>query len=367
MRTIGALRAPAPASGVVKRLADSVLEAAAENPDHSQVGRAAAAAELRARGLSPRPWRLGVPGFVRAADLARGERLFFGWGRAVRTWSGMLVYIPLVGVLLAATIVEATKTNLIVMSDDLYGVLGASVLIPLLTWLIASAFRRKPARVLLLRKFNVRALAGPLERMMAAELRPYGHIASLSDKHIRHDRFGWLSTAMLSFSNPLAAIWFVIGAPVRLIWRWFDRSRMGPALVLNARDYRNLARRLRDRIGLNLQVAFSERESFLIRTSDAWWRLVVRLLIDSADVIVVDLSQVSEGTAWELDAIRSENAGARCVFTALADKDEAAARALASWGFANPRHLYAPDGHMRDRASFRAAMAGAMGATHAPA
>ncbi len=382
MRTLAGLRAVKPDHGALAPLDGEALSAAAENPDHSEAGRAAAAEAARERGLERKRWRLKVPGFIRPAHLARGELLFFGWGRAVRVWSGRVVYLSFLLILALAFMAEFLRDGSLRLSpsytagdqavfahviEEVWGPsIGMVTLAALLVWLFASAFRRKPARALLLRKFNVRALSVPLERMMARELRPYGHIASLSDKHIRHDTWGWVSTAILSISNPLAAMWFVIGAPVRFIWRLFDRSRMGPVTVLNARDYRNLARRLRDRVGLNLQIALGSKEAFLIRTSDAWWRIVVRLFMDSSDAIIVDLSQVSDGTAWELDVIREENAAARCVFVSLWGKAEEAQAALTRLGFANACFAYAPDGEMQRRGEFRAAMLAAMRATHAP-
>ena len=376
MRTLAGLHAAKLDHGALAPLDGVGLSAAAENPDHSEAGRVAAAEAARDRGLELSRWRLRVPGFISPADLVRGELLFFGWGRAVRVWSGRAIfaYFALILVTAALTPDQAPMTTetrfwidvagMRFDSDDVFAVLGLVGLSVTAIWFFASAFRRKPARVLLLRKFNVRALSMPLERMMARELRPYGHIASLSDRHIRHDTWGWLSMAMLSLSNPLAALWFVIGAPVRFVWRLFDRSRMGPVIVLNARDYRNLARRLRDRIGLNVQIATGSKEAFLIRTSDAWWRMVVRLMMESSDAILVDLSQVSAGTAWELDVIREENAAARCVFVSLWGKAEEAQAALARLGFANTCFHYAPDGEIQRRAEFRAAMLGAMRTTH---
>ncbi len=397
MRTQSALRAPDPAPDALRRLSDRALRAAAHNPDHSEAARAAAEAELRARNLSADRWRLTVPTFIRATDLDKGDKLFFGWGRALRVWSGASVFAALLLIFAAAfwmtvqteaserclregtcqgEIIEFTLTGEAAeawaevepgwhVDDAIYGAIGLTVLVPLVIWLLASILRRKPARVLLLRKFNRRDLAEPLERMIAHELRAYGHVASLSDKFIRRDYFGWVQMALLSLTNPLAAIWFVIGLPVRFVWRLFDRSAMGPATVTSARDYRNLARRLRDRIGLNAQVAMVSKEAFLVRTSDAWWKMVVRLLMDSCDAIVVDLSQVTAGTAWELDVIAEENAAKRCVFVALWGKLEEAEAALAARGIAAAVHHYAPDGEMQRRRPFRAAMLDAMRATHA--
>lgn len=393
MRTRDGLRAPEPALDDVRRLSDRELRAAAQNPDHSEAGRAAAEAELRARNVSTDRWRLSVPGFIRAKDLEKGERLFFGWGRNVRVWSGALVFWSLlamfavaffevrreearldsVGAEIARCIDTAScsTAELAELAGDssayppVLAMLFAAVFgLSLLVWFAVTCLRRKPARMLLLRKFNKRELAEPLSRMLARELRPYGHVASLSDKFIRRDAIGGMQMGLLAIGNPLAAAWFVLGMPIRFIWRLFDRSAMGPAVVLNARDYRNLARRLRDRVGLNAQVALVSKEALLVRTSDAWWRMVVGLLADSSDAIIVDLSQVSAGTAWELDLIREEGSEARCVFVSIWGKLDEAEAALAARGIASPVFHYAPDGEMQRRDQFRAAMLAAMRATH---
>lgn len=383
MRTLGFLR-PASldlrsAGEAVDRLKPGALQAAAQNPDHSEAGRGAAASALKGRGLALEPWQISVLGFVTREDLADGEKLFFGFGRKLRKFSGLALFAILLGVLALAVVAPAemeqasqlgaenVEINLLgarIGSDALFSLIGLATITTFLLWLFASAFRRKPARVLLLRKFNNRALSNVLASMISNEMRPYGHVISLSDKHIRRDRWGWLSMATLGLANPLAAAWLIIGAPIRFVFRLFDRSAMGPAVVLNARDYRNLARRLRDRVGLNLQVATTSKEAFLVRTSDAWWKLIVRLMLDSCDAIVVDLSQVTDGTAWELDVIRDEDAAARCVFIALWGKGELAEAEMRRRGFEQVCHFYAPDGHMVKRAQFRDAMLGAMRATH---
>lgn len=409
MRTVAALRAGAPPSDAAERLTDRALIAAAQNPDHSESGRAAAADAARARNVTISPWRLRAPGFIKAADLAKGDKLFFGWGRMLRQGAGMLAMLALAGVVVAAGFV-VTATDEVREVAEARGVAGLDTLdgagftwgdeanAPLraalagepaferaylaeriglgLTgvfgffaaiWFVATWLRRKPARVLLLRKFNVRALSSPLTRMIASDLRPFGHIATLSDKHIRRDRWGWLHHLLFSLGNPLALIVLIITTPIRFVWRLFDRSAMGPATVLTARDYRNLARRLRDRTGLNLQVALVSKEAFMVRTSDAWWRLVAQLLMDSADVIVVDLSQVSAGTEWELDVIQAQKLEARCVFVSLWGKAEEAEAHLRARGMTAPVYHYAPDGEIQRRPAFRAAMLAAVRATHGAA
>ena len=382
MRTLAQFKAadaePRLLTEAAEALDPDALQAAAENPDHSEAARTAASTVLKARGGASGRWRLRVPGFITGVHLDRGNRLFFGFGRFVRKWSGIGVFAILAGVLAASPFAPPALSQAAlengpsvtvdlfgrhVKSDDLFAGIGAAMLACVVVWFLGTTFRRKPARVLLLRKFNVRHIGNALAAMIQTELRPYGHVTGLADKHIRHDWLGFLSIAMLSVSNPLALIWFVVSAPARFLYRLLDRSSNGPATVLNARDYRNVAKRLRDRIGLNLETPLTSKESYLVRTSDAWWKMTARLLMDSADAIVVDVSQISQGMAWELDAIRSENASARCVFVALWGKADAAQVTLNSWGFPNPLHAYAPDGHMLDRAKFRAAMLGAMRAS----
>lgn len=102
----------------------------------------------------------------------------------------------------------------------------------------------------------------------------------------------------------------------------------------------------------------------MVRTSDAWWRMVVQLFLDSSDAIVVDLSQVTQGTAWELDVIAAEGVTPRCVFVALWGKLAEAEAALAQRGISASVHHYAPDGEIQRRGAFRAAMIAAMCATH---
>src|SRR5690606_2098923 len=182
-------------------------------PDHSAAGRAAAADAARARTVTVTPWRLTVPGFISAAQLARGDRLFFGWGRAARNLSGALIWLALLA-MFACVIVAMPATEEALQIAEARGVDGASGLggsgffwtdeastplrvlldgepsfelaimaermglvfggvfgVSLLIWLAASWARRRPARLLLLRKFNNRALSAPMQRMMGRELR----------------------------------------------------------------------------------------------------------------------------------------------------------------------------------------------------
>ncbi|MBX9745374.1 MAG: hypothetical protein K2X34_00635 [Hyphomonadaceae bacterium] len=347
MRTLRTLQNGAPAEDEIRRLPDRVLRAAVQNPDHSEAARAAAEAELRARSISADRWRLVVPGFIRVVDLERrGDKLFFGWGAAVRAWSGRFALVSLLA-LLALIVMQqvALDQSQAIAPSERVGLFlalssaqswmyaaGYAALLALTIWLVSSALRRHPARVILLRKLNERHLSSPLDHMLRRELAPYGHVATISDRFI----------------------------PATL----FSRYMSGHGVVVEARDYRNLASRLGNRIALNLRAALKGREAVLVRASEAWWPTTTRLLIDSSDVIVVDLSQLDHGAAWELDMVAAEGAVERCVFVALWGKLEEAEAALAERGISAVVHHYAPDGEIQRRGPFRAAMLAAMRATH---
>lgn len=323
MRTLSGLQNGAPPEDDIRRMPDRVLRAAVQNPDHSEAARAAAEAELRARSISADRWRLVVPGFIRASDLERrGEKLFFGRGRAVRQLiiSGLfLAYVA------AAVATQADATRLVGFAFG--GAMSMAAL-----WFIACALRRHPARVLLMRKLNERHLSAPLEGMMKRELADYGHIIDLTDRHV-----------------PATQI---------------NRLTSGHGIVLNARDYRNLALRLGSRVALNVRAALTGKSALKVCCSQAWWRTTAQLLGDSSDVLLVDLSQIDSGVPWELDLVQELGAERRCVFIALWGKLEEAEAALTARGIGAVVHHYAPDGEIQRRPTFRAAMLAAMRATH---
>lgn len=133
-----------------------------------------------------------------------------------------------------------------------------------------------------------------------------------------------------------------------------------PADIRSSASYRALAQSLGSRFGLALRGALSGPVRTL-GASPAWRALTLRLLTDSADAIVVDLSSDAEASIAEVCA---EAPPARCVFVAIWGKLDEAQSALTQAGLANACFHYAPDGEIQQRAAFRAAMLDAMRATH---
>lgn len=310
MRTVRALREAAPDPGAAERLSDRALVAAVENPDHSEAGRAAAAAALRARGLAPQRWRLAAPGFLRAEDLAKGERAFFGWSRTLRRGAAAIAALSFVA-FLVSLFAALSRVGPIALA-----IAGGAALL----WLTLTALRPHPARVVVLRRPTRDAVS--LRRMIGRELRAYGHVIALSegDEH----------------ADP----------------------------ITNARQYRLFAQRLGDRLGLNLQAPLSRAETLACDPASGWRDLAVQLLTGSGDAVIVDLTHITDEPPPELAAITEQGIGPRCVFVALWGKADAAEAALRAAGFAHPCFYYAPDGEMQRRPLFRAALLDAMRATH---
>jgi hypothetical protein len=218
---------------------------------------------------------------------------------------------------------------------------------------LASWLRSRPVRMVLLRKFNERRLGRRYKRLIDAELQPFGHVIALADKHVRRSTFEWLAGMVgRAFGSIPAAVIAIISIPLMMILRATDRTRWGPAFVAAPRDFRLLSARLEDRLELNIETSFVAK-AYLIRTSDDWWRLVVRMLMASADVIVLDLSEVTQGTAWEIETIGRFGLWDRVVRVAAHDRADEAAAAAAGAPEA-PLFLYDAFGGMVDRAAFRA-------------
>lgn len=378
-------------------MSDDAVRVAANLPDHSSAGRAAAAAELKQRNASATaPPAPSVPSFFGPEQLPRASDIVFGAGARMRSIvaalsvSGFAIAVGLLvwnyfgaqqlhaqalsagispSVLATfdgnpavtdvppelATFSEAHaivfRTHLALIACGVW--LFSWVLLKLAEW-----FRAYPVRVLLLRKFNERRLGVFYKRLLREELQPLGHVVALADKHVRRTMGSWLAhqfyVATSSFGG---AIWVALTFPVVLVLRLFDRTRWGPAFVTTARDFRLLARRLYDRMELNVE-ASSVARAYLIRTSDAWWKLVADVLLRSADVIVLDLSNVTQGTAWEIETIGRLNLWSRVTCIAHADS-VASATNLSDMFSANGAtpfpniFAYNSEGSITDRAAFR--------------
>ena len=409
-------------TGRLENFTEAQLAAAAQNPDHSEAGRKAAQHRLAQLGGDLSASDIRVPGFVKPQNKEDLRRRFFGVSREIRKWTGVfsiLLFIGLIALIgyseeLKFPALQQARDADLITSEELYdrgrkltreeienvrsvkpdlletnpsdttletillerardlplakkqrrweriGEFSIGVwMLCLAMWFLASIWRRQPARILLLRKFNNKKLGKAMANVITTEMRPFGHVLTLEDKHIKGQSFfgiRWIS------SNPIYAVVSLPWLPFRMLLRQFDRTKWGPAWVGSARDLRCLAFRLRNRMSLNLEVAWkAKQEAFIVRTSDDWWQEVIALMMHSADVIVVDLSEVTSGTQWELERMDRLQEWRRAVFTAKADRLANARQVLASFAWNNPHiYSYGKLGNMEDQQAFREAMLNAI-------
>jgi hypothetical protein len=170
-------------------------------------------------------------------------------------------------------------------------------------WVLASLFRRHPARVC-----YVRAKGGHGGGRFIRELRPYGHVIAY-------------------------------------------RTAGGAGAV----SPRALAPLLRNRFMLNLRALCSDQQTLTLDAAPA----LTRMLAQASDVVIVDLS---DGAPPDWDAIQPE--AARCVFVSAWGQHEQAEAALANLGANGQCFFYAPDGEIQRRAAFGGAVLEAMRAAH---
>lgn len=398
-RTTPALarKTPGPAAArACARLSAEALRVAAILPAHSPAGQAAAAAELQARGLPLDPVPdVRVPSFYGVEDLpqARRSATVANRIRLVCGGVGFVLFVAafvLIGVnkfavepLMARAAEAGLGSDVVAALDDLSfenlpervrdwkemdSILTRDVIakacvgmvIPLaLIYFFASWLRARPMRILMLRKFNDRRLGKVYNRLISAELQHFGHVVALADKHVRRSTFAWLGGILMRGIQSIPNFVITVATlPLLLLLRATDRTRWGPAFVAAPRDFRLLAKRLFDRLEMNTETTFVSK-GYLVRTTDAWWRLVVRLMMDSADVIVLDASYVTEGTKWEIETMMHLDLWGRVVRLSLdAQHDEA--RVALAHAPPGPIFTYDESGAIQDTPAFHDAIFAAL-------
>lgn len=158
---------------------------------------------------------------------------------------------------------------------------------------------KHPARIVVLRPFGMR-YGNPLRRLLKRCLRYYGHVYTLSDETISTNRVFLLLEVL----------------PYKLASLCRYRHE-----VTSDHHYAILHASLSERIARNLNWSFSADKIFKIHTSNAWWQHVVRVLINAADLVMVDLSGNKPGVQWELSELAHYRGMERAVFVASAELD----------------------------------------------
>ena len=361
MRTRADLRSEgsaAAAAELIGKLGPKNLLAAAQNPDHSPFGRRVVEGVLKQRGLSPEPWSLAIPGFVGALAPEQALRVIrrrAGVGRRVLAFvAGLAFVLALVLSVISGVMFAAGGKTTVAM-----GVGGAALACAgiALLWFVAVALRDSPLRVLTLRRYDADEATDALTRMLARELSPLGHVISLTDLPARSFVF---KSKAYNFPSGASFLWCMAGAPLELIRRIAQRDGAGMGAVRDSDGYRRLALRMSARSSLNVQSALTAREVVVARTNADWREFTTDLLVRSADVLVVDVSQALGDEAWELEVARRRPKA--CVFVCEAEEAQRAAAKLSAQGFGHTLYRFSADGGLNDRRAFQGALAEAVGA-----
>lgn len=399
---------PAPKAAALERWArwrsDAELNVAAVLPDHSPSGRDAAAQALAARGGSVTGLTLSAPSFL-SGKQGLCLATFFGWAYALRRASRLLV-IAMAALVLGSTAVLLSsehialttaqaqglitpeefaerheRTALFTRNADallarvsdlpaaqraaqaraalgagLLGLLGAIVV-----WALCVQARRRPARVLVLRPAD-RAGRADLQRLIARDLRAFGHVVALSERPVKRTRVSWTPAGLAEAGGPWRAALIVLTTPFRVFSRILDKGRLVDALVASAQDYRSLARRLMDKTGQNFAAEMTTRETIVAKPTDRWREETARLLLRSCDVVLADASRLDAEDAQTLKAWLSPEVRGRVVFLSPADQAGDAETRLQAAGLAlsHPLALYRPRRGLSDRQGFRETLLAAM-------
>jgi hypothetical protein len=309
-----------------------------------------------------------VGGFITASDLARGDKLFFGAGRAVRGAFGFLTVLTLFAAFgVAFTLEQIGERTMAPIYDEAIDcayhnvcpmisgtvkvprvqhhrppappptvsvaqyrasmllrdrllmawqlspwVVGA-IAFPFFLWLFTSVFRGKPARVVVLNA--PLGVHTDLRKMIRRELRPYGHVIAVVEAQRGVDEDARLRTRIAT---------------------------------------------VRTKVAMNLRAFFARATTLAVRATPEWRAATTQAFARASDAVIVDLSI---GVPADWGAIAQQ--ASRCVFVSAWGRHEQAEAAFAALGAAGQCFFYAPDGEIQRRSQFRAAMLAAMRAAHA--
>ena len=182
---------------------------------------------------------------------------------------------------------------------------------------------RQPARFLILRPFNRRALSRDLTRILRDEVAPLGHCYTLADADIR--------------IPPLQRLPLLYG---QLTFFTFRQRK-----IVTPRHLTALSAAMKQRLRRNINWAVSRNKLFPVASMDAAWQACVERMVGECHGVVMDLSGISENIRWELELLRDTGAVSKTVLLVGQAQVEVARTALTRI-FGEPPSLvtYGPGG-----------------------
>lgn len=202
-----------------------------------------------------------------------------------------------------------------------------------------------PTRILLLRPFDQRSMTRTLKRIVLRHVGSFGHVYTLSDIHYR--------------PNPFIRLGDMIATGVRYAIAVLLRPSIRVATVKNARTYLALAGRLEGGLKPAFRHFISGGQAYNIKSTDRWWQWCIDLLMHSSNAVVMDISRVSTGSAWEIEHIDVRDTLSRTIFIAQEAHEKHGSEALQRLlGDAQlpPIFLYTEAGEFKKPEAFRQAL-----------
>ncbi len=335
----------------VQKLNDNDLLWAYWLPEHADQAKKLVLAELERRGYpgdqvqrwSPPASQLTVPPTAeRPVSVNKYSRLI------VMRRAGWILFqiVSLAGLIMFAGVVIGGNI------DPALGVSGVAAMIGLLLLLIASSMvfvvQDRARRILLLRPFGEKKMTSTLRRFVRKNVGPTGHAFTLSDRNYKPSFVDSLAFRILSGGFE-TLVQFAVGSV------FANSHRI--AAVKNDKSFFRLARALTQKFTLSYWSFITSGQAFNIRTTDPYWQLCIQLLMHSCDVVIVDLSRVKAGTAWEINELHKRDLRARCMFVVSEDNQAELGEVLGHHFFqhgAPPVYVYQRNGRLLDKQQFSA-------------
>jgi hypothetical protein len=204
---------------------------------------------------------------------------------------------------------------------------------------IGMRFRKRALRILLLRPFGEKEMTQALRKFVCENIGRVGYVFTLSDKHFKPSPLLTLLAAIGDIAGLLAM--YVLGPLLR------NSRRI--ATVKSERSFVRLEKKLLRQLRPAAMAFFSGEQAFNIRSTDDWWQACIEMFMHSCDFVVVDVSKIKTGTAWELNELHGRSMLKKCVFVALEGNDQAVTDTLATYfdrDTAPPVFVYRENGQM---------------------
>jgi hypothetical protein len=311
---------------IARALDDRALMWAHFLPDHKLEAKAIAADELLRRGYEQRyidTWHPDSSEFTvpPAPERKMSPRSYAALTRQKAVWFKIMYWavVLLIPALLAAAAYDGvTESNLTNAPSGPPGSRsrqqeGAAFFVMLAFfvfgiasfWATGFFYRNRAARVLLLRPFGEKRMTRALKRFVTGSVGIHGYVFTLSDRNYR----------------PSIVLSIILHLPIQgidtiatLLLGPLLRSSPRIASIRNERKYRKLQKIMLRKFRPSSWSFICGGQAFNIRTTDPWWQMCIHMLMHSCELIVVDLSKVKEGTAWELNQLDAKGILDKCLF-----------------------------------------------------